>query len=544
MNIKFVVPLIVLILISSLFFFYKDSTVQNSNDTIQLIKTHSVLAEVGDVSYRNNENDTSCPPKENLRKELASTLVARNEKIKSLIAVIKSSDLSRPMASFILQSVGMNQIEFNKGRYKPVSGVNILTVTDGDAPILISGDSELKLARVVSTHNLIAAAKLINVNKYPTNAIINGQTVLSYVLSSNNNHSPLELVEFIISSNRVVLFSDFVDAIKYGQHLDVLRALADSYTGDLKKEWVESHSIFNLAVFSAKYGRPDLIEFLAERGVPLIVEKHGRIENSVLDMYSSFNKDILLAVEVLKISGKYKVMPAGFNSYVFFEKIHNPDDVQLAEYIDMIKLNFSSKFNFINIPKSIQIILDAVKVDSNAINSMHVKLNSCFKEERISVASKFEREEHKVENELSSVEFDEVSSDEYEVNNIYNMVAEGQSILLSKNFENYVAFIFEKTAGLDRELTSHLLNLSLVKLIGANAPPKYIDRILMRGARMTPAMLNYMALKNQSDAISFFSKKYVIDKLEQSQKDVLIQRYNDGLLNKETFDSLKLMGYL
>lgn len=544
MNIKFVLPLIVLIVISSLYFFYKDSIVQNSNDTIQLIKTDSVLTEVGDVSYISNEDDTSCPPKENLRKELASVLGARNEKIKSLLAIIKNSDLSRPMASFILQSVGMNQFEFNKGRYKPVSGVNILTVTDGDAPVLISGDAELKLARLVSTHDLIAATKLVNLNKYPTNAIINGQTVLSYVLSSNNNQSTLELVEFILNSNRVVLFSDFVDAIKYGQHLDVIRALADKYTGDLNKEWIESHSIFNLAIFSAKYGRPDLIDFLAERGVSLIVEKHGRIENSVLDMYSSFNKDISLALRVLEVSEKYKVLPAGFNAYVFFEKIHDPDDIQLADYLDIIKLNFSSKFNFMNIPKSIQIIMDAVKSDSSKISSIYAKLNNCFKEERMSVASKFKREENKFENELSSVEFDEVTSDEYEVNNIYSIVAEGQNILLSRNFENYVTFIFEKTAGLDRELTSHLLNISLVKLIGANAPPKYIDRILTRGARMTSGMLNYMALKNQSDAISFFSKKYVIDKLEQSQKNVLIQRYNDGLLDKKTFDTLKLMGYL
>ncbi len=385
-------------------------------------------------------------------------------------------------------------------------------------------------------------SNLIGVMDLNKNTIVEGQPIISYILNKHNSLDELDIVNFIKNHRDMINFYDLYTATKLDQSVTVIRELVNSYNGKIDVVWDSDYTKNNLATLSAQHGRVDLVQFWADRGIPLEVYSNNKRVNTILDSFSSLQKDPTSAKGIFEISFKNNLMPAGYYSYLFFSNLSKSFEKEEKDYLNDILISFTSKHNLTNLPSPINDSFTKLLSLNSNIEKLSSQINRCHYSKRHVSDGKLKVSNILDESGISTTEKD--GPVDQTTKEIMEFLGDSQILLKEKNFDEYVKRISIKSRSIAPDYLSGFLSLALVDLANNNVPDSYIGKVIIMGGVPNSELIILLGVNNNYKSIRKVSSFDFDIKLNPNQTEKIFMLHESGKLNDETLEALKLANYV
>jgi hypothetical protein len=467
-------------------------------------------------------------------KELTSHRVTQG---KYLEIQVKANHLSRDAAAYIFQASGVTYLQYLRYSTKGKNDINDLLAVD-NKPHVLASDLSLSLDQAISNSSLSELGEKIKQLGIQNSTIIGGKSIITKLLAENKLSNDTDVHQFIASSKLAPNFSDLVQAIRSHINSQTIIALASYYRGDLAKTWREALVTNNLATYSARYGRPDLIEFWLAQGLtPSISSDNGKIINTILDMAASYRVPENASLALLKIAERYNVKPAGFHSYTFFNHLDIQNGHHYQRYLNDIKIEFMVNLNFITLPGSINEIMVNIEQLNQQIASLEQQATLCGLTKADNSKTNLSSVHDYSEQEDSDIPKDDkvdITSSEQ-----YKFLVEEQALLKAKKYNEFLLAVNNNKT----KFGDFVVNQSILLCINENAPFEVFKALFDMGGQLSPGAYALLAAKNNIEILKSFDEHNI--KVTPTEHDIkLIRKYNlDKTIQPETRKLLQQLGF-
>lgn len=467
-------------------------------------------------------------------KEFLSQRVAQG---KSLESLIKSNHLSRAAEGYIFQASGLTYLQYLRYRAKRENDINDLLAVD-NKPHILKPEISQRLNQLLLNSSASELGENIRQLGADSATIIDGKSIITKLLTDGKLSSETDFNQFIASSKLSPNFSDIVQAIRSHINSKIIITLASYYKGDLSKTWRESLVTNNLATYSARFGRPDLLEFWLTQGLPLsISDDNGKVINTILDMAASYRVPDRESLALLKMAEQNKVKPAGFHSYLFFNDLDIRSGHYYQRYLDEIKMDFMVNFNFMKLPDSVNVVMANIERLNQKISMLQDKKRECGFEIVEKSQGKYGSAREQSEQFYINIHKDSklgAASPES-----YNFLVEAQGLLKSKKYDEFLLAVKHNNV----QFGDVVVNQSVLLSINENAPFEVFKALFDMGGQLSPGSYALLASKNDTVLLKSFVEHNI--KVTPSEHDVeLIQQYNlDKTMKPETRRLLQQLGF-
>lgn len=491
----------------------------------------------GKATY--NDNNDNCPALSVLNNMKKAEVSDRKEQGKYLVSRIKINKLSTGAESYILQLTGLTHLNYLRYKSGKQYALSDLPAVDG-RPEPLPTEIKSKLSSSIKNADLEEILHEIKKSEVHSNSIIAGNSVISTMLLNENFKTEEAVTDFILRSKLKTNFSDLVNSIKSDADLPIIRALTSSYSGELHKTWRFNHITSNLATFSAQSGRPELVQFWLEKGVPaIVVDKNGNAINTILDMTASFKLSKNKALPILNISEAHNVTPAGYDAYLFYNELVDETDTRLQQYLNKIKVGFTSQYNFTTLPEDINASVNFIIKINESISGIEKSIEKCYPP----IVSDTDDADQK--NTLTAAEkitspsaaVDDLNEQE---KNLFTFLADKRILLKEKQYQRYIDAIssYPNTEG------NYVLSAALIQALDEGVPIEVVDKLILLGAKIPEEALTLMAIKNDVKLIQAFNTSQNDFVLTKAQKLKINQLSEIGVVKESTLKTLDKLGYL
>lgn len=484
----------------------------------------------------NVENSVICD-EIGIRQNLKDFTKNRIAQGKFLESQIKSNHLPRDAEAYIFQASGITHLQYLRYSTMRKNNINDLLAVDNE-PRVLSSDLARSLDLAISNSNLSELGEQINQLGIQNSTIIGGKSIITKLLIENKLSNEADVHQFIASSKLTPNFTDLVQAIRSHINSQAITALASYYTGDLAKTWREELVKNNLATYSARYGRPDLIEFWLTQGLsPSISNENGKVTNTILDMAASYNVPENASLALLKIAERYHVKPVGFHSYTFFNNLDIQNGRQYQSYLDDINAEFMVNFNFMKLPDSINTTMVNIEQLNQKIKTIEQQATQCglkeINDSKIMFALVDEQSEKVNSNAVESGKTYIDSSDQY------SFLIEEKALLKAKKYDEFLFLVKNNTT----QFGDFIVNQSILLCITENAPFDVFKSLFDMGGQLSSGAYALLAFNNNTEILKSFVEHNI--KITPTEQDIkLFRKFNlDKSLKPETRRLLQQLGF-
>jgi hypothetical protein len=455
----------------------------------------AVLQTYDGVAEHAQANIDSCDATR-IKPLLAQQYKARFARGQDLASGIKQHELTKDTAAYILQASGLTYLQYLRYSAAHSQDIDDLPAVD-NKPQPLAAEVRWRLNEEILNSSASELGEKIAQFGISDSTIVGGKSIITTLLLGHKLASDSDIHQFIASSKLSPNFADLVVAIRSRQSSATIYALAGYYQGDLTKTWREHLVTNNLVTYSARYGRPDLVEFWLSQGLtPSISNVSGKVMNSMLDMAASYKVPESIALALLTIAEQHDVKAAGFHSYVFFNNIDTKYGGKFQHYLQRMNADLMTHIDTLNIPDAVRAAMIAMAQLNQQIASLEQQAAICGLNDTSPLQPEAANETATAVNRIKDTAVRD-SHKNVEAMALYHVLAEEKALLKAKKYNEFLLAVKNNS----HKYGDFIVHQALLLCLSEDAPFDVVKSLFDMGGQLDSSAYALLAAKNNTNIL-------------------------------------------